>query len=286
MKVLLVGGNGQLGRELQHTKPRGWRLEVPDSKTLNLLDRSAAMRDVIRSAPDIIINASGYTAVDQAEAEPLKAFAVNGKGAGMLAEAAVEAGARLIHISTDYVFDGRQSTPYKTADTPRPINVYGASKLAGERQVRRAADNALIIRTAWLYSVYGHNFVKTMLRLMNGRDRLEVVADQIGSPTWARGLAEVIWQASEKDLAGLYHWTDDGIASWFDLAVAVYEEARDLGLLSRLVMIRPIRSDEYRAAARRPAYSVLDQNGSWQTLGRSLCHWRHNLRRMLSFLEK
>jgi len=285
MKVLLVGGNGQLGRALQLTKPRGSRLESPDSKTLNLLNWSDIRHHVNRSAPDIIINTSGFTSVDQAESEPKEAFAVNGKGAGALAEAAVGAGARVIYISTDYVFDGRQSTPYKTADAPRPINVYGASKLDGERQVRRAADNALIIRTAWLYSAYGHNFVKTMLRLMNDRDRLEVVADQIGTPTWAWGLAEVVWQAIEQNLAGLYHWTDDGVASWFDLAVAVYEEARDLGLLPRPVSIRPIRSEEYRAAARRPAYSVLDKNDLSQALGWGPCHWRQNLRRMLSLLE-
>lgn len=285
MKAMLVGGSGQLGRELQLTKPKGWCLKAPDSKTLNLLNRSEVIRYVDRSAPDIVINAAGYTAVDRAEAEPHKAFAVNGKGAGVLAEAAVEAGARIIHISTDYVFDGRQATPYETADTPQPINVYGASKLDGERRVRRAADNALIIRTAWLYSVYGHNFVKTMLRLMSSRKRLEVVADQIGTPTWARGLAEVIWQASKKDLAGLYHWTDDGTASWFDLATAVYEEARDLGLLSRPVTILPIRSDEYRAAASRPVYSVMDKNDLPQALGWNLSHWRHNLRCMLSLLE-
>jgi dTDP-4-dehydrorhamnose reductase len=282
MKILLAGGSGQLGQELMHTKPGGCHLEAPDSKTLNLQDPHGVMRHVARSAPDIVINAAGYTAVDQAQSAPQKAFAINGEGAGVLAEAAVGAGAKVIYISTDYVFDGRQSTPYRPGDTPRPISTYGASKLAGERRVRQAAGNALIIRTAWLYSVYGGNFVKTMLGLMKDRDRVAVVADQIGTPTWARGLADAIWQANEKGIAGLYHWTDAGVASWFDLAVAVYEEARHLGFLSRPVSIVPIPGEAYPSAAPRPAYSVLDKNDLWQSLGRVPGHWRQNLRRMLS----
>jgi dTDP-4-dehydrorhamnose reductase len=186
-----------------------------------------------------------------------------------------------VHVSTDFVFDGRQSTPYQPEDRPNPLGVYGASKLEGERLVGSAMADALIVRTAWVYAEGGRNFVHTILRLCAERESLSVVVDQVGSPTWAPSLATAIWQALDRDVRGLHHWTDSGAISWYDFAQAIQEEALVLGLLARRVPIHPIRSAEYPTPATRPHYSVLDCSGLARAIGHVPPYWRDNLRQML-----
>lgn len=284
--VMLTGANGQLGWELQrYAKQACYSLHAYDRAALDVTDVAAidALFDAVR--PDVIINAAAYTAVDRAEEEPELAHAVNATGVANLARAARDNDAMLIHVSTDFVFDGGKGAPFAPDDPPRPQGVYGASKLAGETVVREImADKALIIRTAWVYSAHGGNFVKTMLRLMDSRDELRVVDDQVGSPTWARGLAKCIGRAVERRMTGVYHWTDAGVASWYDFAVAIQEEALDLGLLSRGIRITPITTSEYPTPARRPSYSVLDKSATWRALNHSAPHWRVSLRQMLAQL--
>jgi dTDP-4-dehydrorhamnose reductase len=188
----------------------------------------------------------------------------------------------LIHISTDFVFDGSASQPYKPDAATAPLGEYGRSKRAGELAVQSVLPQALILRTGWVYSRYGSNFVKTMLRLMSERDDLAVVADQVGTPTWAHGLAEAVWAcAARPQLSGIYHWSDAGVCSWYDFAVAICEEAFALGLLASTVKIRPITALEYPTPAHRPAYSVLDKTNSWRDFALAGVHWRQQLRAML-----
>jgi dTDP-4-dehydrorhamnose reductase len=281
--ALITGASGQLGRELQAAAPGSWRLRACDSAALDVTRPEVVEEVVLRVRPEIIVNAGAYTAVDAAEREAERAEAVNSDGAAHVAEAAKRVGARLIHISTDYVFDGAQGRPYTPADRPRPLGVYGRTKLAGEREVARiAGGDALVLRTSWLYSVHGRNFVLTMLRLMRERESVGVVADQVGSPTWARGLAAAIWAAAgAPSLRGVHHWSDAGVASWYDLAVAVQEEALALGLLPRAVPVRPLRTADYPTDARRPGYSVLERSAELAELGIPVRHWREQLRAML-----
>jgi dTDP-4-dehydrorhamnose reductase len=284
--VLLTGANGQLGWELQrHAYELNQPLHALDRQQLDVSDAEAVANTANRLRPDVIINAAAYTAVDRAEEEPECAYAVNRDGPANLARAAREYGASLVHISTDFVFDGAKGVPYRPEDDPQPQGPYGASKLAGERAIREIMEHrALIVRTAWVYSAHGNNFVKTMLRLMSSRDEVRVVDDQIGTPTWARGLADCVWRAVQSELNGTYHWTDAGAASWFDFAVAIQEEALSLNLLEKAIPVRPIPTVDYPTPARRPNYSVLDKSATWKALNHTAPHWRESLRSMLSQL--
>ena len=282
MRVLLVGGSGQLGRELQHCKPADTDLLALGSRELDLREAALVAERVNAFQPQVIINAAAYTAVDRAESEQEAAFVVNGQGVANLAQAARSVGAYCIQVSTDFVFDGAQSRPYLPTDQTNPLGVYGASKLAGEQLALAAyPEGVAIIRTAWLYSAFGNNFVTTMLRLMSEREDIGVVADQVGTPTWARGLAEALWRMCRVQPKGIYHWTDAGVASWYDFAVAIQEEGLACGLLDREIPIQPINTVDYPTPARRPAYSVLDKTETWAALGMKSCHWRVALRRML-----
>ena len=288
MKVLITGANGQLGWELQRTKPKGWQLIALSRAELDITD-SAGVKSVFQQyQPDLVINCGAYTGVDKAESEKEKAFAVNGNGPANIAGAAADIQARLIHISTDFVFDGTKSQPYLPEDNPKPVSVYGASKLQGEQSVMaETAKKALILRTGWLYSSHGSNFVKTMLKLMTTRDEISVVTDQVGTPTWSRDFAKAIYNFSGRpDVQGIYHWTDAGIAGWYDFAVAIQEEAFQLGLLKNIVPIKPIRTEDFPTPAKRPPYSVLDKTATWQTLGYTASHWRSSLRKMLEELKE
>jgi len=284
MKVFVTGSDGQLGRTLADTAPRGVDLAGGNLPGLDITDFAALEARLAAERPDVVVNAAAYTAVDKAESEPDLAALVNVEGARNVAQAARAAGARVIHISTDFVFDGRKSAPYTPSDAPAPLGVYGHTKLDSEAAVREASDgDAIVIRTAWLYSRFGHNFVKTMLRLMAERDELSVVADQRGTPTWAGSLAGVIWAAIDKDLpGGVYHWTDGGEASWFEFAEAIYREGRSAGLLDRDVTIRPIPTSGYPTPARRPAYSVLDCSATVAALGVGQRPWDERLKQMLA----
>jgi dTDP-4-dehydrorhamnose reductase len=283
MIVLLTGASGQLGYELQRTVPSTVTLYPFDSRSLDITNQRALDAAIKRVAPDVVINAAAYTAVDKAEEERAKAFAVNAEAPRYLAEACQGSDCRIIQLSTDFVFDGTKSTPYRPEDRVNPLSVYGASKLQGEQHLLElAAKNTLIIRTSWLYSAHGRNFVKTMLRLLSEREQLGVVADQIGTPTHARGLAEAIWGFIAKgSTAGIYHWSDAGVASWYDFAVAIMEEGVASALLQRPIPIRPLQSSDYPTAARRPHYSVLDKTSTWAALNITPQHWRASLREML-----
>lgn len=285
--VLLTGAAGQLGRELAASADESCHLISLDRSGLDIGDSASVERILDERQPNWLINAAAYTAVDRAESDTEAAQYANGIAPGVLARACAERGVGLVHVSTDFVFAGTASEPYRETDATGPLGVYGRSKLAGEQAVLEALPGALIVRTGWVYSRFGNNFVKTMLRLMAQREALSVVADQVGTPTWAQGLAEMIWAATAREAAGgLYHWSDAGVCSWYDLAVAVYEEACTLGLLEKSVRIRPIPGSEYPTAARRPAYSVLDKTLSCQSFGVEIEHWRIQLRHMLRDLKE
>lgn len=284
--VLITGANGQLGWELQRAIPARKEISALGSAELDITDAGQVREVVMKLRPEVIINAAAYTAVDKAESDRELAFAVNRDGVANLALAAGEIGAHIIHISTDFIFDGQQSRPYQPEDQPKPTGIYGKSKLAGEQSLLEIRDGACaIIRTAWVYSAHGDNFVKTMLRLMAERDELGVVADQIGTPTWARGLAWAVWQSAVKGLVGVYHWTDAGAASWYDFASAIKAEALGLGMLNRAAEIKPIRTEDYPTPAHRPPYALLDKTSLWQALQYSPVHWRLSLRNMLRELK-
>lgn len=285
--ALVTGAGGQLGLALQTTVPRGWRVIPCDHRHLDVTNDAQAHHVIGRERPGLVVNAAAYTAVDAAESEPERAAAVNTIGAGNVARAAREIGARLIHLSTDFVFDGCQGRPYGPNDPTNPLSVYGRTKLEGEREVTRIAEgDAVILRSAWIYGIHGRNFVLTMLLLMRERESVGVVGDQVGTPTWDRGLADAIWDIAERpDVRGVHHWTPTGVASWYDFAVAVQEEALAQGILDRAIPIRPIRTVEYPTPAARPPYGVLDKSLTWAALGQTPAHWRAQLRLMLQELS-
>ncbi len=282
MKVLIVGGKGQLGTTLTHNVPESidcFSFDLPEFDITNPQQVASIVGDV---NPDVVINASAYTAVDKAEQEVEQAHAVNADGPKHLALAAKASGSRLIHVSTDYVFDGTACTPYTPNAPCNPLGVYGKSKRAGELNIQSVLNDSVIIRTSWLYSKYGSNFVLTMLRLMNERDELKVVADQIGAPTWASTLSKAIWAVvSKNNLRQVFHWSDAGAASWYDFAVAIQEEAAKISILNKMIPIHPIRTDQFPTQVVRPSYSLLDSTGSWDFLDIKPVHWRVALRQML-----
>lgn len=287
IKVVVVGAGGQLGQELLRTVPDQMECVALTRADLDIGDAPGVTAHLAGLAPQLVINAAAYTAVDAAESEPQAAHRGNMEGPANLALACRELDARLIHVSTDFVFDGEASRPYPVEAAPAPLGEYGRSKLAGELAVQSALPGALIVRTGWVYSAFGNNFVKTMLRLMAERDELAVVADQIGTPTWANGLAGALWAAAGRPhVHGIYHWSDAGACSWYDFAVAIFEEASALGMLARPLKIRPISTADYPTPARRPAYSVLDKTSIWRDLELEGVHWRVQLRSMLLDLKE
>jgi dTDP-4-dehydrorhamnose reductase len=274
MKVLVAGSGGQLGRALAASAPSGVTLIAPPEADFDIGDATQVAEVVAAAKPDLLINAAAWTAVDKAEVEEAAALLVNATAVGHLAAAAAAAGARFVQVSTDYVFDGQACQPYRPETPPAPASAYGRTKLAGEQAAAAHHPAPLIIRTAWVYAAQGNNFVRTMLRLMAERDEVRVVADQVGTPTHAAGLARAIWALQSH--SGIFHWTDAGITSWYDFAVAIQDEAVRLGMLSRAVPIVPIATADYPTPARRPAWSVLDKSASWAITGPAQ-HWRHEL---------
>ncbi len=273
MRVLVLGAGGQLGWELLRSRPEAFEVIGCDRAAVDFLSEESLERCVAESRADWIVNAAAYTGVDRAEAEEELAFQVNCRAVEILATLCNRYGIRLVHFSTDFVFNGKGVRPWLPEDRADPISVYGRSKLGGEDAVRTIlGKSGLIIRTAWLYSSHGNNFVKTMLNRMAKMDVLKVVDDQIGTPTWA---------AVEKGLEGTFHWTDAGIASWYDFAVAVQEEALELGILDEDILLQPIGSKDYPTPAKRPFYSVLDKTSMIKASGIDPIHWRKQLRQML-----
>lgn len=278
MKALVTGANGQVGQALQTAAPSGWTVVAFDRSTMDLADPQAIRNAILSEGPDVVFNAGAYTAVDKAEHDQEMAQKVNGEAPGVINQTLSQTGGRLVQISTDFVFDGSRGAPYSVESKANPLSIYGATKLFGEKQ---AGDDAIICRTSWVYGAAGQNFVRTMLRLFKERDSVSVVSDQIGVPTWSRGLAETLWTLAVKDRPGVFHYQDAGVASWYDFAIAVQEEALAIGLLSRAISIEPIRTSQYPTPATRPPFSVLDTTVTQAVTGQPPTHWRENLRKML-----
>jgi dTDP-4-dehydrorhamnose reductase len=283
MKVLVTGARGQVGRALISAAPAGEQLQAVGHAELDIGDSQAVDAYIGVARPDVIVNAAAYTAVDRAENESEAAHRVNAQGPANLARAAARTGARLLHLSTDFVFDGQSSIPYRPLDPTNPLGVYGASKLAGERAVSELLpENSVILRTAWVYDATGKNFVLTMLRLMRERGTVRVVADQIGSPTAAGSIAEALWAiVARPDVTGVNHWTDSGVASWYDFAVAIAEEWAQATGATSVASVIPIGTADYPTPAKRPRFSVLDKTSTSAALGMVPRHWRHNLRQVI-----
>lgn len=282
MRVLITGADGQIGRALRDTAPSSQLLTALPRRDLDIADGEVVAACVAYQQPDIIINAAAYTAVDRAEEESILAERVNAQGPDHLACAARNVGARLVHLSTDFVFDGAASSPYRPEAPTNPLSVYGLTKRRGEEAVLRVLpEQAVVLRTSWIYDAQGHNFVRTMLRLMGAGGSVRVVSDQVGTPTAAHSVAKAIWKIIEHpQLHGIHHWSDAGVASWYDLAVAIAEEGAILGLVPSGIEVVPITTGEYPTRARRPRYSVLDKS-SLSTLEIPLLHWREALRTVL-----
>ncbi len=286
MKVLVAGAGGQLGRALIESVPSTIELIARDRRSLDVADRDAIGRAIESLEPAVVVNATAYTAVDKAEAESELAHRINAEAPGWIAEACRRHGSRLVHVSTDFVFDGRAARPYRPHDPTGPLSVYGATKLEGERRVlREHPDGSAIFRTAWLYDAANRNFATTMLRLMGERPVVRVVADQFGTPTSVRGLARAIWRAIEADVTGILHWTDAGSASWYDFAEAIRRLGQSRGIVPSGVRIEPISTDEYPTPAKRPAFSVLDKASTWQALDLAGVHWEDALAETLGSLS-
>ncbi|RUA02139.1 MAG: dTDP-4-dehydrorhamnose reductase [Deltaproteobacteria bacterium] len=290
MKLLVIGANGQLGWALgEKGKKSGFNLERVDLPDFNITDKVNVSRQVEKSDPDLVINASAYTAVDKAESESELAFAVNAKGPAYLAEACATRGIPMIHVSTDYVFDGEKKTPYLESDPVSPLGVYGKSKAAGDDAIRNQLSSHVIIRTAWLYGTHGQNFVKTMLRLGKERKALRVVADQHGCPTYAADLADAILIISRHilngshDQWGTYHYCGQGSTTWHGFAEEIFNIAGTLIPL-KVRKTEPVSTDDYPTPTRRPANSVLDCRRIREKFGIRTRPWKESLAEMLKIL--
>jgi dTDP-4-dehydrorhamnose reductase len=292
VNVLLTGAGGQLGLSLQASCPDWVRLRACDHQALDICDDNALRQAC--EGQQLVINCAAFTAVDQAEIQPEKAYRVNAQAVAVLAEICRQQGARLLHLSTDYVFSAGGNTQLMPEAETGPLNIYGQSKLAGEQQaVGILKDDLLVIRSAWLYSHYGHNFLRTMLGLMQAGRDLQVVNDQYGSPTSAAELAEVIWQSAwllyNGQLQGIYHWAGSGVASWYEFACEIQRQALSSGRLTQKVEITPLSSVAYAAnnpaiLAERPAFSALDSAALNARLERQPVCWRASLQRTLESL--
>lgn len=283
MNILVTGANGQLGSKLKDVSSQSADKYIfTDVAELDIADAAAVKDFCAVHDVDAVINCAAYTAVDRAEDEPETAAAINTQASANLAAACLERDALLIHVSTDYVFDGRANAPYTEEDATGPQGVYGKTKLDGEKAILASGCRAIIIRTSWLYSEYGNNFVKTMLRLTSEKDSVNVVFDQTGTPTYAGDLAAAIFRITEKRLFdgkyGLYHYSGEGVCSWYDLAL---ETARVSGSAERIL---PCRSSQFPTKAQRPAYSVLDKTKFKTAFGLSIPYWRDSLERCLNIL--
>lgn len=286
-KVLLIGAKGQVGQELQVTLPQLGEVISIGREELDLTNSEKIGQLIREIHPDYLVNAAAYTAVDKAETEPDLAYSINATASKIMAEAAEKIKAKFLHISTDYVFDGRKNTPYLETDLTNPLGVYGQSKLRGEEEIKTVNSQAIILRTAWVYGSYGKsNFVKTMLRLGKEREELKVVVDQVGSPTWAKDIAAAITQLliNADNPPGIYNFTNSGVASWFDLTKAIFEEAKISGIPLKIQRVIPITTAEYPTPAVRPAYSVLSGQKISQQLGYIPPYWRDSLKAMLNQL--
>lgn len=283
MKIVVTGANGQLGRSIHRLSVEHRELDFifTDIDSLDIGNRDAVLAFAETHPVDFIVNCAAYTAVDKAEEEEEQCRKINTDAVAYLGEAAQHIGARILHVSTDYVFGGDSYMPYQESDSVSPTSVYGRTKLAGEKALSAVCPDAIIVRTAWLYSEYGHNFMKTMLRLGAERPEIRVVNDQIGSPTYAGDLAEAILSLLEKERqgeqnSGIYHYTNEGVCSWYDFAHSIIRIA---GLPAKVI---PIPTREYPTAAKRPAYSVLSKEKIKREYHWVIPHWEDSLRKCLA----
>ncbi|NMB95219.1 MAG: dTDP-4-dehydrorhamnose reductase [Clostridiaceae bacterium] len=285
-RILVTGSNGQLGSEIRElTKNDGTNVYFyTDVSELDITDKSAVNKFIENQQIDIVVNCAAYTQVDKAEEEEKTAFLINATAPGNLAEACKKYDATLFHISTDYVFDGSNNVPYIETESTSPLGVYGRSKLEGEEFIQQSGCNYLIIRTSWLYSSFGNNFVKTIARLSSEKDELKVVFDQIGTPTYARDLATVIFAIIQndqfKDRKGVYHYSNEGVCSWYDFAKAIND------LFGNNCNIIPCHSDEFPAKVPRPHYSVLDKTNIKNDFSIEIGYWKDSLCKCVELLKQ
>lgn len=280
-KTLITGASGQVGSLLISMAPPWAEVIALDRKALDLSEEQS-LRNVVRAvSPHLIINAAAYTAVDKAENEKWLAYQINAQALKILSEEALVCGSRLVHFSTDYVFDGKRARPYAPHSVKNPLSIYGQSKSLGEEHVFDCLpeDKFLLLRTAWVHKPGRKNFVSTMLRLMQAQQRLRVVADQIGTPTSAESLARATWTALERGLQGVHHFTDAGVASWFDFANVIGKLAYDKGLLQSRPDIEPIATEDYPQPAERPRYGLLDKHAFWAASAIQPEHWADTFER-------
>jgi dTDP-4-dehydrorhamnose reductase len=288
MKIIVIGKSGQLAWEISKLSSAKHAIVCLGRKEINLAELPSVIETLKEHKAEAVINASAYTAVDKAESDVENAYALNAMAVGNLAQACKDLSVPFVHISTDFVFHGDKGAPYLPGDVIRPLGVYGSSKAEGERLISKYYPvNSAVIRTSWAYSTHGNNFVKTMLNLMNTKPELGIISDQIGSPTYAKGLAEACISGIENKLVGIHHYTDTGVASWFDFAVAIQSIGFELGLLDKKIPIKPIPTSQYPTPAKRPHYSVLDKSSLAEALPDiSLIHWQEQLRNMMTELPK
>lgn len=286
MKVLVTGGSGQLGYHLQKQYPKGFNVIAPGRDELDLSSADSIQKYLNAQGVDAIINAGAYTGVDAAEKDAEVAERVNTIAPKIMAEYCRDKNIPLIQISTDFVFDGTQGRPYAVDDQTNALGVYGQTKLAAEQHVL-SVPKGYVLRTAWVYSEHGANFIKTMLRLAGQRSQLGVVADQVGSPTYAANLASAAWALLQKEPSQrLFHYSDAGICSWYDFALAAFELGAKKGLIEKAPEVAPLTTEQYPTPAVRPSYSVLDKTLSYDALGVAPIHWRSSLEEMLDKLKE
>ena len=281
-KLVVIGKSGQLAWEIARLVPEAMCLGRDDIDITSGEDIAAKLGLI---NPDAVINASAYTAVDKAESDEENAYLLNQTAVANLAQYCKSNNVFFVHVSTDYVFNGEKGSPYTVDDAIEPQGMYGKTKAAGEAEVTSVLPAAsAILRTSWVYSSHGNNFVKTMLRLMAEKPQLGVIDDQIGSPTWAKGLARACVEAASHRTAGIYHWSDEGVCSWYDFAIAIQQLGLERGLLEQAVPVKPIPSSAYPTPAKRPLYSVLDKTLTRETFTSPLNHWREQLSAMMDEL--
>lgn len=292
MRVLITGARGQVGHELVRQAPQGAQLIALGSQELDICQAEQVMQAVAKYQPELLINAAAYTAVDQAETDSERAYAVNRDACLHLAQAAHHAKIPLLHLSTDYVFSGQATQPYTESDSCQPQSVYGASKLAGEQAIIQHCAQHIILRTSWVFGLEGNNFVKTMLRLAQTHTALSVVADQRGNPTSARSIAVALWRIAQRVHSqpnppwGVYHCSGSPSCTWFEFATDVFAQAEQLGLIATQPTLTPITTADYPTAAQRPAYSVLDNQLLQDTFGLEPHDWRDELQAVLKQLKQ
>jgi len=291
VKVLITGSAGQVGSELVKLAPADFEVVGYNSSELDITNAQQVQQIVAEQAPALIINAAAYTAVDKAESDAERAYAVNETGVKNLAEAALAIGISVFHISTDYVFDGTAAEPYKETDPVGPTGVYGASKLAGEQALANSGVKHIILRTSWVFGAEGNNFVKTMLRLGKERDTLGVVADQHGCPTSAASIANVLWQLAQKFTEvgelpwGIYHFSNAPATTWHGFACEIFKQAVEAGFLERAPVVNPIKTSDYPTPAKRPAWSVMNCSNLVNLLGSAVPGWQQELSAVLHQLK-